>query len=252
MPREELTMANLTREEFASAVSTSVSSVLHVYRETLRMISGLRQELLEHEEPLAVMRATWHKGARDSTGLLLRYEYGLLFETTDEIEDDDDLELDEAEGEEAEAEADEEPVGKKKKLPVELDPLRPLLCVRVVLYDARKSEGFEPCVQFAALGEWSTAAGVPAAGQPLLLARYMLKRIPATLAARPQPVAGQRIATRAKVRTGKKGPKGSNQLSCKLLTGIRSKPLFELDSPDAIPALAREMRELWESLPVKG
>ena len=173
-------MTDLTREQFATAVEATVSSIYHLYREVDRLIVGLREALSEPPEPLVPIPATLSKAGRDPARLTVRNEYGALFwppsrDEEDVDEEDEDLEEGEEEGDE------EVSTSPKKHHPAEIVADQSVLAVRVVLYDPREPKGFEPQLLFAVMDDWRVGTKEPAAGARLTLARYMMRRIPRAL-----------------------------------------------------------------------
>ncbi|MCL4294071.1 MAG: hypothetical protein KJ056_13795, partial [Acidimicrobiia bacterium] len=84
-------MGDLTQEQFQKAVAAAIAGVEHLYREVDLLIARLREELAEEPEPLTVKRGTLGKAGReDSKRLVVRYEYGALFEPAVDDDDDDD------------------------------------------------------------------------------------------------------------------------------------------------------------------
>src|SRR3990170_8469044 len=92
-------MSELTSEQFRAAVAAAISGVEHLYREIDLLIARLREELAEEPEPLVLKRGTLGKaGKEDSKRVVVRYEYGALFEPAadddDEGDEDEDSEED--------------------------------------------------------------------------------------------------------------------------------------------------------------
>src|ERR1035441_6417369 len=52
---------SITREEFASAVASTITSVHHLYREVDRLITGLRDRLVEEPDSLPFLAGVFSK-----------------------------------------------------------------------------------------------------------------------------------------------------------------------------------------------
>src|SRR5579863_1682749 len=98
--------SSITREEFASAVVSTILSIHHLYREVDRLITGLREQLAEEPNSLTVLAGAFGKAGKDQTCRIIRNEYGALF--TQAIDQDDEGDEDEDEIEDEGDEREEE------------------------------------------------------------------------------------------------------------------------------------------------
>jgi len=134
-------MSDLTSAQFRAAVAAAISGVEHLYREVDLLITRLREELAEEPEPLTLKRGTLGRsGKEDSKRVVVRYEYGALFEPAiDEGEDAEDDDEDDEDGPERLT------AGRKAKARRhEIVAGQPLLAVRIAMYDPRKRAAFDP------------------------------------------------------------------------------------------------------------
>ena len=123
-------MSDITREEFASAVAATISSVHHLYREVARLIEGLRDALSEEPGALIPVRGSAiGKSRLNPTGFVVRDAYGVLFKS---VVSDEEVDAAEDDDEESDADSDEGGPGGTCS-PVELVADQPLMAVRVVL-----------------------------------------------------------------------------------------------------------------------
>ena len=129
-------MADLSAQEFNGAVAAAIAGVEHLYRRVDLLLAGLREELGQEPNPLILVRGTLGKsGKEDSKRIVVRYEYGALFEPAP----DDDLDADESEDDEDESEdGDGEQAAKHEPRRHEVVSAQPLLAVRIATYDPRK------------------------------------------------------------------------------------------------------------------
>ena len=144
-------MSDITREEFASAVAATISSVHHLYREVTRLIEGLRDALSEEPGALIPVRGSAvGKSRLNPARFVVRDAYGALFKP---VVSDEEVDAAEDDEEESDADADDGGQGRTRR-PVELVADLPLLAVRMVLYDPRKQDGIEPQIQFGVMSDW--------------------------------------------------------------------------------------------------
>ena len=243
-------MSEITRDQFASAVATAISSVYHLYREVDRLMVALREALAEDPNALTPVRGTvMGKTGRDPGRLVLRYEYGTLFGAVTPDEDDVE-EDDEDEGEEADEEGESEDGagGRRKSKPADIAADEPLLAVRVGMYDASKQTAFEPQLEYAVMSDWTIGDAKSAPGDRFVLQRYMLRRVPRALAMSNGIEKGGRLVTRSAARRvdgAKKGKGKDRRLSCRLPCGVEIVPLYSLDSADQLDQLAQRMKTMW-------
>src|SRR4030095_10216883 len=120
---------------FRAGVAAAISGVEHLYREVDLLIVRLREELAEDPEPLALKRGTLGKaGKEDSKRVVVRYEYGALFQPA--VDDDEDGDDEEDGDEEDGPEEPAEPTAKRgrKKARHEIVAGQPLLAVRIAMF----------------------------------------------------------------------------------------------------------------------
>ena len=150
-------MSDITREEFASAVAATISSVHHLYREVTRLIEGLRDALSEEPGALIPVRGSAvGKSRLNPARFVVRDAYGALFKP---VVSDEEVDAAEDDEEESDADADDGGQGRTRR-PVELVADLPLLAVRMVLYDPRKQDGIEPQIQFGVMSDWRVGRGM--------------------------------------------------------------------------------------------
>ena len=238
-------MSDTTREEFASAVAATISSVQHLYREVARLIEELREAL--REEPgafISVRGSADGKSRLNPTGFVIRDAYGVLFkpvvsdEEVDAAEDDED---------ESDAESDDGGQGGTSSL-VELVADQPLMADRVVLHDPRKQDGIEPQIQFGVMSDWRVGSDEATEGQRFILDRPMLRRVPLSLGAAVGAGPARRLQTNAAVKRiegTKRKKRRDRQLSYQLPVGVETEPLYSLDSPEELRKLAGRVRAMW-------
>lgn len=242
-------MDEITREQFASAVSAAISSVHHLYREVDRLIAGLRDTLAEEPSPLTSIRGTLGKAGRDPGRLVMRNEYGALFKPAaqdeDEGEEDDEDEGEEEADEDAEDAAHRAKSSKARTPDIAAD--QPLLAMRIGLYDASKPDAFEPQIEYAVMSDWAIGnATAVRPGDRFLLQRYMLRRIPRALATSAGVPKGGRLVTRSAARRVAGRKKGEDRrLSCRLPCGVEIVPLYSLNSAEKLDGLAHSMKAMW-------
>ena len=236
-------MEGISREQFAESVAAAIGSVRHFYREVDRLVAALKEALLDGDPELKVVRGSAGKGSssKQHGRVVLRDEFSLLFQP--HVEDDDEFNTesgdDEDDSEEDEG-ADEEP--KRKSRPAELDPEQPLLALRVSLSTAQPVQGFEPSLQYAVLGDWQVSGVKPS--ETFALKRYMLRRIPMALGKVTDPE--RRVETQARAAGRRKG-KGDGRISFRILGGIQTVALYDLDEPQASDDLAVRMKGHWQA-----
>ena len=240
----------ITREQFASAVASAISSVHHLYHEVDRLITGLRESLAEEPESLNPIRGTFGKSGRDQTRLIIRNEYGALFASMLNDEDGGDENEDDAEDEGDEVKTNIPVPRVASALPPEIASSQPLLAVRVVMYDPQKQRSFEPQIQYAVMSKWTVGKGIWTPDQRFLLFKSMLRRIPRALAEGASLSKGARIITKAKVTSvvgSKRGSKRGDerQLGCQLPSGVETVALYSLDAAEELDRLARSMKAMW-------
>lgn len=249
-------MGDLTQEQFQKAVAAAIAGVEHLYREVDLLIARLREELAEEPEPLTVKRGTLGKAGReDSKRLVVRYEYGALFEPAVDDDDDDDDGDGELDDDDSAAEDDDDDevasraTRKGKKQPHEIVAGQPLLAVRIAMFDPRKRSTFEPHIQFAVMSDWALGDAPAQADERFRLQAYMLKRVARTLADRTGPPSAQRVRTGAAARSSAGAIKGkSRKLTCLLPAGVKAVALYSINSADALEKLAGEMKDMWTSV----
>lgn len=239
-------MNDIAREEFASAVAATITSVHHLYREVARLNVELREALSEEPSALVPMRgSSFGKPRVNPTRFVIRDAYGVLFKPAVSDEEMDAAEDDE---EEPDSEVDS---GGTRGGPVVLVADQPLLAVRVVLYDPRKLDrGIEPQIQVGVMSDWKVDSDEASDDQQFTLDRAMLRRVPLALGAGVGAAHASRLQTNASVRSvgakRKKIKKQKNRkLSCQLPVGVETEPLYSLDNPKALNKLTGRMRTMW-------
>ena len=235
----------VTREQFASAVASAISSVHHLYREVDRLMSGLRDRLADEPDSLSPVSLTFAKAGRDQTRLMVRNEYSALFAPT--VSDDEGGDEDEEEFDEEGDEAEDEDMGlkKSKRVPAEIAANIPLLAVRIVMYDPQKPDSLEPQIQYAAMSEWTVGKGQWSPGQRFQLRRTMLRRIPKALASGLALAKGARLTTKAAVKSAGAKKGDDRRLACRLPTGVETVALYTLDTADGLDHLVQSMKAMW-------
>jgi hypothetical protein len=242
-------MSDVTREQFASAVTAAVSSMHHLYREVHHLIAGLRAALAQPPSPLAAVRGTGGKGSRDQTRLDLRSEFGVLLGSSvlpddEDVEDEDDEEVEEEEVEEEGAGQR----GKRRTPPTELEADQPLLAVRIAMYDSNERQTLEPNIRYAVMSDWAVGGAALPAGHHFELRTSMVRRVPKALAVASFSK-GTRLTTAANVKRMSGARKGGDRrLSCLLPMGVETVPLYSLDSPEELDRLAEAMKRMWNDV----
>jgi len=242
-------MEGISRTEFAEAVGAAIASVRHFYREVDRLVAGLREHLREEPDPLKVVRGSTGKGssAKQHGRVVLRDEYSILFEPEPDTEeslvadggdenDDEDDENDDVE--------DAENTSKRRSTPVELDPDQPLLALRLGLSTPNALPGFEPSLQYAVLGDWWVSGEKPPDSFPVK--RYMLRRIPVALGKVTDD--SKRVPTAARISGKGKAKRGDRRISCRILGGLQTVALYDLDDPKALDELAVTLKKHWQTV----
>jgi hypothetical protein len=242
-------MDDVARKQFAEAVAASVSSVQHLYREVDRLIAVLRDAFLEEPDPFRVVPGTLRSSGKGSDRWVIRNEYALLFERSDDEDSDEEDKSEEPEDDgddDDERDADSGGSGKKKP-PVELASDDLYFVLRIALAEPRPSADFEPCLQYAVLGDWGLGSNGtrPKDGGPLTVRQNMLRKIPRILGARPDVT--RRILTSVKVDLKGTGLSKSadRRLSCRLLGGVQTILLCELDAAAELDRKAAEIKKYW-------
>ena len=241
-------MNELTQEQFRAAVVGGISGLEHLYREVAHLVARLREALAKQPEPLALKRGTLGKSGKEGSHFVVRYDYGLLFEPA--VEDDEDSEDDEDGDEDDETEESPKAAGRKKgnRGLHQLIASQPVLAVRIVMYDPRRREEFEPQIQFAVMTDW-VFGDLPARPDArFMLKSSMLKRVARALAERVGVEKGTRIRTTATARRTGGGQKGKLRLSCLLPEGVEAASLYSIDSDEALERFAQRMKGMWTSV----
>jgi hypothetical protein len=241
-------MSDLTSDQFRSAVAAAISGVEHLYREVDLLVARLREHLAEEPEPLTLKRGTLGKsGKEDSKRVVVRYEYGALFEPA--VEDDEDTDEDEdAEDDDArDGSQVQNARGKSKRH--EIVAGQPLLAVRIGMYDPRKRANFDPQIQFAVLSDWTLGESPSQPEERFTLQSYMLKRVSRALADRVGIPKGTRIRTTAAARRGTGRQSGEDRkLSCSVPAGVEAATLYSINTGEALEKLAERMKDMWASV----
>lgn len=233
-------MSDLTQAQFRTAVAAAIGGVEHLYRQVDLLIARLREELAEDPDGLTLKRGTLGKaGKAESKRVVVRYEYGALFEpATDDGEDAEDGDEDE-----------DEPEATGKRGSHELVSGQPLLAVRIAMFDPRRRADFEPQVQFAVMNDWALGDMPFQADDRFRLQAYMLKRLARALADRTGPPSVARIRTGAAARPIGGSLKGKDRkLTCSLPGGVSAVPLYEMSDSAAVERLAADMKAMWSRI----
>ncbi len=240
-------MSDITREEFASAVAATTSSVHHLYREVTRLIEGLRDALSEEPGALIPVRGSAvGKSRLNPARFVVRDAYGALFKP---VAPDEEVDAAEDDEEESDADVDDGGQGRTRR-PVELVADQPLLAVRMVIYDPRKQDGIEPQIQFGVMSDWRVGSDEATEGQRFILDRAMLRRVPLSLGAAVGSGQARRLQANATVKRveGTKHKKSKDlKLSYQLPVGVETVPLYSLDSPEELRTLAKSVRTMWNN-----
>jgi hypothetical protein len=240
----------ITREEFASAVASTISSTYHFYREVDRLITGLRDRLVEEPDSLSFLVGVFSKAGSSQTRRIIRNEYGALFAPI--IGEDEDGDEDESEIEDDGDEAEEELNHKSRKgSPAQIGAKQALFAVRIVLVDPQKRDSFEPQVQYAVMNHWSVGDRPWDSKEVFEVRKSVLKRVPRAL--RSDLTKDSKLTTKATVNSapGAKRTDG-RQLCCNLPAGVETIPLYDLDSADSLDRLGVRMKQMWNSAPNAG
>lgn len=246
-------MSDLTAEQFQLAVAAAIEGVENLYRQVDLLIAKLREQLAEDPDPLALIRGTLGKsGKEDSKRVVVRYEYGALFEpaTEDEEElDDEDDEDDDSEDEDVDGSVTSKSKGKRKGGRHDIVAGQPLLAVRIGMFDPRKRTSFAPEVQFAVMTDWALGDSTSQADDRFSLQSYMLRRVTRALADRTGMPSGARIKTSAAARSITGTSKGkSRKLTCALPAGVEAVPLYSINNAEALEKLADRIKVMWSSV----
>jgi len=237
--------STVTREQFASAVSSAISSIHHLYREVGRLMSGLREHLAEGPESLIYVSGSFTKVRKDQTLLIIRNEYVALFGPKSDGDQEDEDE-DEGEFEEEGDEPEDEPIRvSRKRKPAMVSADQPLLAVRIVMFDPQRREVHEPQIQFAVMNEWTVGKEPWKPERKFVLQRYMLRRVPRVLGTSADSPKKARIKTKAAVKSIVGAKKiGERQLGCCLPEGVVTVPLYSLDTAEELERLSQRMKAM--------
>lgn len=246
-------MSDLTAEQFQLAVAAAIEGVENLYRQVDLLIAKLREQLAEDPDPLALIRGTLGKsGKEDSKRVVVRYEYGALFEPATEDEedlDDEDDEDDDSEDEDVDDSVASKSQKKRKGRRHEIVAGQPLLAVRIGMFDPRKRTSFAPEVQFAVMSGWALGDSTSQADDRFTLQSYMLRRVTRALADRTGMPSGTRIKTSAAARSISGTSKGkSRKLTCALPAGVEAVPLYSINNAEALEKLADRIKAMWSSV----
>ena len=123
-----------------------------------------------------------------------------------------------------------------------------MLAVRVAMHHPQSAGEFEPQIQYAVLKNWKIGKVEVQPGETIVLARYMLRKVPRSLAHAAGATPGAHLPTKAAVKAGPGRKRRDDRLlSCKLPAGARSVPLYALDSAAELKQLADQMKEMWRA-----
>jgi hypothetical protein len=236
-------MSEITREQFATAVSATLESVHHLYREVHRLLVGLREGLAELPDALAFVGGATGRSSRDQGRLVLRNEYSLLFKES--VDDHEEPEDEDDESDDIDDEGDSAQPTRRKRPPAVIAGSDVMLAVGIASYDPRQADSFEPHVAYAAMSGWSVGGRPAADAARLSVPRYMLKRIPKVIM-EPGLAAGTRVQTSATVKSAEGVRRSADRrLGCSLPSGVETFRLYELDSTTALQRLVHSMKDMW-------
>lgn len=247
-------MSDLTAQQFQEAVAAAIEGVENLYRQVDLLIAKLREQLAEEPDPLKLVRGTLGKsGKEDSKRVVVRYEYGALFEPAtgddEDLDDEDDVVDDDAEDEDVDDSVGSKSKGKHKGGGHEIVAGQPLLAVRIGMFDPRKRASFTPEVQFAVMSDWALGDSAAQPDDRFRLQSYMLRRVARALADRTGAPKASRIKTNAAARSTSGASKGkSRKLSCALPAGVEAFPLYSINNAEALETLADRIKAMWSSV----
>lgn len=242
-------MSTVTREEFASAVNSAISSIRHLYREVGHLMNALREDLAGEPEPLSYFGGSFSKAGRDQSLLIVRNEYVALFgppldRDEEEEEEEEESEFDE---EPEEAEVESRRTKNRRRMPAEIMADQPLLAVRIVMFDPQRPEAHEPQIQFAVMSGWTIGREPWKPERKFVLQRYMLRRVPRALGMDANLAPNHRLVTKAVVRSVVGAKKVDDRhLACGLPLGAAAVPLHSLDTAEELGRLAQRMKSMYE------
>ncbi len=245
-------MSDLTAEQFQLSVAAAIEGVENLSRQVDLLLAKLREQLAEDPDPLKLIRGTLGKaGKEDSKRVIVRYEYGALFEPADDEEglDEEDDEDDDSEDEDADDAVDSQSKGKRKGGRHEVVAGQPLLAVRIGMFDPRKRASFTPEVQFAVMSDWALGDSATQPEERFRLQPYMMRRVARALADRTGTPSGTRIRTSAAARSASGATKGkSRKLTCALPAGVVGVPLYSINNAETLEKLADGIKTMWSSV----
>ena len=246
-------MSDLTAEQFQVSVAAAIEGVENLYRQVDLLIAKLREQLAEDPDPLKLIRGTLGKaGKEDSKRVIVRYEYGALFEPADDeegLDEEEDDEEGDSEDEDADDAVESQSKGKRKGRRHEVVAGQPLLAVRIGMFNPRKRASFAPEVQFAVMSEWALGDSPTQPEDRFRLQPYMMRRIARALADRTGTPSATRIRTNAAARSANGTAKGkSRKLTCALPAGVESVPLYSINNAEALEKLADRIKAMWSSV----
>ncbi len=240
-------MNDVTAEQFAESVQAAIGTVTHLYGQIDRLNAALKDALTTEPDRFSLLGGIPPAPAKGRPFRVIRYDYGGLYQV-DTADGEDDIEDDELD---TDVDAGDESESKRPSGALELLSDQPILAVRVLLFDAKRPEGLEPQILYAAMTDWVCGSKLtkPKAGEPFRLRRRMLLRIvrainPRMLAAPP----GERVRTKATViGRGRGGPRDpERELSARLCAPVRSARLYDLDGSGAVEKLAADIKAYWQ------
>lgn len=233
-------MAQLTREDFASAVSATLSSVHHLYREIHRLVGALREGLAESPDTLVFFGGTAARSGRDQGRLVVRNDYTMLFKPLDDAEDMEDEDDDGSD----DVDEDSEPGSRRRRPPATISSRDVLLAVAISVHDPRGTGSFEPHLSYAALDQWSVGSRPASRESDFVISRRMLTRIPKVILAAGLE-AGMQVQTTASVKSEGRRGSADRRLSCVLSAGVKSEPLYALDDAAALEKVVQDAKAIW-------
>ncbi|HTR55012.1 MAG TPA: hypothetical protein VMJ10_30210 [Kofleriaceae bacterium] len=165
-------MAELTREQFKTAVSDAVTGILNVYREVDTMLRELGAALGGDEPrfvPL-IKKLVPGAGSKNPDARYLRNYHAAIYALADESEEDED----EEEEEEGEDEEGDGASPNKKTLTIQTGG--GIIVARATVYQSGSASGFEPSLVVGALTGCRLDTSVPP-GTGLKLSRSRFRKL---------------------------------------------------------------------------
>jgi hypothetical protein len=225
-------MSEITREQFAQAVTATLRTVRHLHRELAKVYDELRDALeIEPSMLRQIVSPTDLKnrvrGEMKRPGL--SEVYTAMFAES----------LDGDEGEEEDADDSEKP----SRNVLTLQPDQPVLAVKIMLLDNRSDTGSEPQILYTVLTDWRVGQHGDRPKE-IKVRRYMTRRIPNIVDPGLVETTRSSVRTRASVLGGK--GQGNRSLYCRVAAPVQSVAIYTLDGAQAVEKLAADILNLWQ------